>query len=253
VIDAHAHLTHDRLRDDIDGVIDRAAAAGITRILTCGEDVASSEAAVALARRSPVVRAAVGIHPHMAATCDERSLRRLRELARQPGVVAIGEIGIDLSGRSASRADQERAFRAQVELALELDLPVCLHVRESGPVVRSVLDGMSPPQGYVHCYSEGPGEIAEWMRLGFAISFAGPVTFPKNGTLREAARLVAEDRLLIETDAPYLAPQAQRGRRNEPAFIAATYEQVASVRGVSTADLAAQVAENAASLFGDRW
>jgi TatD DNase family protein len=223
------------------------------RILTCGEDVASSERGVALAARWPAVRAAVGIHPHRAPSLNAAAMGRLREMASARGVVAIGEIGIDLSGRSAAREDQERAFAAQVELARDLAMPVCIHVREAGKAVRALLDRMERVQGYVHCYSEGPEDVDEWIRRGLFISFAGTVTFPRNDALRAAAARVPDDRLLIETDAPYLAPQAQRGRRNEPALIASTYAVVARARGVDTFVLAERVRENVASLFGERW
>lgn len=253
MIDAHAHLTDGRFAHDLDDVLARASDAGVTRILTCGEDVVSSEHAVELARRSPLVRAAVGIHPHRAQACDDAALQRLRELASEPGVVAIGEIGIDLSGGSAPRAVQERAFVAQVELAVDLGLPVCIHVRGSGEVVRALIDAVKTVHGYVHCYSEGPRQVDDWIRRGLLVSFAGTVTFPRSDRLRAAAALVPDDRLLIETDAPALAPRPHRGRRNEPAFVASTYGPVASLRGVTPARLAERVRENAASLFGSRW
>lgn len=221
--------------------------------MTCGEDVVSSERAVALVRRSSMVRAAVGIHPHRAATCDRDAVDRLRALAADPGVVAIGEIGIDLSGRSAPRADQERAFAAQLELALDLGLPVSVHVRASGGVVRSLLDGLPGIRGHVHCYSEGPDEAGEWTRRGFYVSFAGTVTYPRSEALRAAAAAVPADRILMETDSPSLPPQPHRGRRNEPAFIAATYACVATVRGTTVPDLAGRVRQNAAAMFGARW
>ncbi len=253
MIDAHAHLTDERIVADLEDVLARAAQAGIERILTCGEDVASSEAAVALAHRWPIVRAAVGIHPHRAAACDERSLGRIAELAEDDRVVAIGEIGIDLSGRSAPAPRQERAFLAQLRLAARLGLPVCVHSRDAGAAVRDAIDGVGSVKGYAHCYSEGPDELDAWMRRGFAVSFAGTVTYPKNDALRAAAAIVPADHLLLETDAPYLAPQRHRGRRNEPAFVAATYAALADVRGVAVDALAAQVRRNTAVLFGARW
>jgi TatD DNase family protein len=253
VIDAHAHLTDARFAGDLAEVLARAIDAGVTRILAVGEDVASSEATVELARRSPLVRAAVGIHPHNAASCDAAALRRLRDLAADPHVVAIGEIGIDLSGRSAPETDQRRAFRSQLDLAADVRLPVSVHVRDSGPVVRSLVDEVKAVHGYVHCYSEGPEQVREWIARGFFVSFAGTVTFPKSDGLRDAAKVVPLDRLLLETDAPALAPQPQRGRRNEPAFIMSTYASVAGARGIAADDLARQVSENAASLFGTGW
>lgn len=253
MIDAHAHLTDARFARDLDAVIARAEAAGLERILTCAEDVASSEAAIALADHHPLVRVAVGVHPHRASEWDERTAARLRELASHPGVVGIGEIGIDLSGRSAPRDAQARAFSAQVELAASLDLPVTIHVRDAGDVVRSLLDRLPRVRGHVHCYSEGPDEVESWTRRGLALSFAGTMTYPANAALREAVARVPDDRLLLETDAPYLAPQPKRGERNEPAFVADTFACVAQARGVDVAVLARQVARNAAELFGDRW
>ena len=253
MIDAHAHLTDERFSHDLDAVLQRAADAGLVRVLACGEDVASSERAVALAAGSPRVRAAVGIHPHRASAADARALQRIRELAGEPCVVAVGEIGIDLSGRSAPRPDQERALLAQLELAADVDLPVCLHVRDSGPVVRALVDRVAGVRGYVHCYSEGADEVDQWIARGFLLSLAGTVTYPRSERLRAAAALIPSERLLIETDAPSLAPQARRGRRNEPAFVAFTYDEVARIRGVTPGRLAERVRENAASLFAGRW
>lgn len=252
MIDAHAHLTDDKLATDLADVVARASAAGIERVLTCGEDVASSEAAIALAERYPGVRAAVGTHPHRADTLTPGALARIRDLARHERVVAIGEIGIDLSGRSAPRAVQEDAFRRQVELAAELDLPVTIHVREAGDTVRKLLDQLPRVRGHIHCYSEGPEAVEDWMRRGLYLSFAGTVTYPRSEALRVAVALVPADRLLLETDAPYLAPQSRRGKRNEPAFVAETYAAVAELRGVSVQDLARTVSDNAAALFGSR-
>jgi TatD DNase family protein len=253
LIDAHAHLTDDRLTSDLPDVVARAAAAGVERILTCGEDIGSSEAAIALAERYPSVRVAVGVHPHRTDTLTHGAVERIRELASNKCVVGIGEIGIDLSGRSAPRAVQEEAFRAQVELAAELDLPVTIHVRDAGGVVRDLLDRLPRVRGHIHCYGEGPEAVEDWMRRGLHLSFAGTVTYPRSEGLRAALALVPADRLLLETDAPYLAPQARRGRRNEPAFVAETYAAVAALRRVSTADLARTVSDNAAALFGSRW
>ncbi len=250
MIDAHAHLTDERFLPDLDDVLARATAAGVARIVACGEDLASSERAVELARRVPLVRAAVGIHPHRAPSCDETALDRLRDLAADASVVAIGEIGMDLSGRSAARDAQERALAAQLRLAADLGKPVCLHVRDCGDAVRAILDGVTGVRGYVHCYSEGVDEVGGWVDRGFFLSFSGTVTYPRSDGLRAAAAAVPADRLLIETDAPSLAPQAHRGRRNEPAFVLDTYAVVAEARGTSVAELAATVRDSYAALFG---
>ena len=231
-------------------MLHRAREAGLTRILTCGEDVASSEAAIAIARLHPEVRVAVGIHPHRSATLDGTALAALRRLAADERVVAIGEIGIDLSGRSAPRADQENAFLAQLDLARDLGLPVVIHVRDAGPVVRGLLADQVV-RGQLHCYSEGAAELPAWRALGLVPSFAGPVTYRANHGLRDAARI--DGPLLIETDSPYLAPEGHRGERNEPARVAVTYRAIAAERGTDLASLVATTRETARSLFGPRW
>ena len=253
MIDAHAHLDDPKLVADVDAVVARAAAAGIDRILSCGQDLASSEETAAIARRHGAIRVAVGVHPHRAATWSDAVADGLRRLAADQRVVAIGEIGIDLSGRSAPREAQEHAFAAQLALARELDLPVVVHVRDAGDVARAIVDRAGPARGMIHCFSEGPDEVGEWQRRGFLISFAGPVTYPKNDTLRRAAAIVPAESLLVETDCPYLAPQSRRGQRNEPAFVLETLAAVAAARQTEPARLGAAVSANAARLFGARW
>jgi len=253
VIDAHAHLTDRRFATDVADVLERARKAGIARVLTAGEDVASSDEAVALAAHHDDVRVAVGVHPHRAASWGPDALDRLTELARNPRVVAIGEIGMDFSGRSSPPDVQEAAFRGQLALATLLNLPVVIHVRDSGDRVRSILGEGLDVRGMVHCYSEGPDELAAWLDFGLHISFAGTLTYPGSDRLRAAAARVPADRLLAETDAPYLAPQNARGRRNEPLYVAATHAALARERGVDIGDLAGQIAANAQTLFGERW
>ncbi len=253
MIDAHAHLTDERFAADLDEVMARASSAGVVRILTCGEDVGSSERAVDLARRYPSIRAAVGIHPHRAPSCDDAAIARLRELARDPRVVAIGEIGMDLSGRSAPQATQREAFAAQLFLAAELGLPVVVHVRDAGDAARKVIDEAAPVTGQLHCYSEGADEVPLWLARRFLLSFSGTATYPSALGVAAAARAVPIDRLLVETDAPYLAPQPHRGRRNEPAYVVLTLQHLAGLRGEPAEELAGAVSGNAAGLFGVRW
>ena len=253
MIDAHAHLDDPRLRDDVDAVIARAAAAGVARILSCGEDIASSRRTLEVAMRHPAVRVAVGVHPHRALSWDAAAADALRALAADPRVVALGEMGVDLSGRSAPREAQERAFSEQLVLARELDLPVVVHVRDAGQLAREIVDRVVGSRGMIHCFSEGPAEALEWVARGFAVSFAGTVTYPKNAVLREAARAVPRGSLLLETDAPYLAPQTRRGQRNEPAFVIDTLAAVALARGETPAALATAVGQAAERLFGPRW
>ena len=253
MIDAHAHLYDPQFASDVDAVVERALAAGVHRILSCGEDLESSERNLALGHRLDVVRCAVGVHPHRSMSWSREIAERLTELARDKRVVAIGEIGLDLSGRSAPPDAQVRAFEAQLQLAQTLDLPVVVHVRDAGPIAREVVDRVPGVRGMVHCYSEGPAEVAGWIARGFALSFAGTLTYPKNQTLREAAAACPADRLLTETDAPYLAPQSRRGRRNEPAFVAETLAALATARGEAPAAVARAVVATAEALFGPRW
>ena len=253
MIDAHAHLTDRRFATDVAEVLERARKAGIQRVLSAAEDVASSEDALALAAHHDDVRIAVGVHPHRAASWGPDALDRLTELARDPRVVAIGEIGMDFSGRSAPPDVQEAAFRGQLALAALLDLPVVIHVRDAGEKVRAILGEGAQVRGMVHCYSEGPEELTAWLDLGLDISFAGTLTYPGSDRLRAAAAAVPAHRLLAETDAPYLAPQNARGRRNEPLYVAATHAALARERGVDIGDLAAKIAQNAKTLFGERW
>ena len=253
MIDAHAHLTDRRFAADVAEVLDRARNAGIERVLTAAEDVVSSEQALALAAHHDDVRVAVGVHPHRAASWGPDTVDRLTELAGDPRVVAIGEIGMDFSGRSAPPDLQETAFRGQLALAALLDLPVVIHVRDAGEKVRAILGEGVEVRGMVHCYSEGPEELTAWLDLGLDISFAGTLTYPGSDRLRAAAAGVPADRLLAETDAPYLAPQNARGRRNEPLYVAATHAALARERGVDIGDLAARIAQNAKMLFGERW
>jgi TatD DNase family protein len=231
-------------------VLARARDAGVTRILTCGEDVASSAAALAIARAHREVRVAVGVHPHRAESLDDDAITELRRLAADERVVAIGEIGIDRSGRSAPPQLQEQAFVVQLELAASLGLPVVVHVRDAGGAVRGMLAGRDV-RGQLHCYSEGPDEVPAWRALGIVPSFAGPTTYRANGALRQAARVT--DALLVETDAPYLSPEGHRGQRNEPAFVAVTYAAIAAERGADVSSLAATTDAVARELFGSRW
>jgi len=253
VIDAHAHLDDRRFIDDLDAVVARASEAGIDRVLSCAEDLASSERNVLIARRHQSVRIAVGVHPHRAESWSSDVLGMIDRLARDTHVVAIGEIGIDLSGRSAPREAQEAAFLAQLALANVLGLPVVVHVRDAGELARDLVDRAGGARGMVHCFSDGPEEVDEWMRRGFFVSFAGTVTYPKNDLLRRAAARASADRILVETDAPYLTPQARRGERNEPAFVLETLSAVASARGRDPVELGPRIAENARKLFGDRF
>ncbi|MGD1000169.1 MAG: TatD family hydrolase [Candidatus Brocadiia bacterium] len=251
--DSHAHLDDGRFAPDLTAVLDRAREAGVQRIVTVGTGLASCEAAIALAQRNPeFVCASVGIHPHDAAGADEAALARLAELARSPGVVAIGETGLDYHYDRSPRDVQRAVFESQIRIALQLNLPVVIHCREAYADCLAVLkehagDGL---RGVLHCFAGDRATAEALIGMGFFISFAGPLTFPSAGNLREIGRLAPMEQLLIETDCPYLAPQPVRGRRNEPAFVRYVAEALAALRGMTADEVAARTAANAIRLFG---
>ena len=258
LIDSHAHL-HDRAFDgDRASVLARARVAGLSAIVTVGTDRAESEAAVALARSEPDVFAVVGFHPHDAKdwTAAERS--HIAALAGEEAVVAIGEIGLDFYRNLSPRADQERAFRDQLSLADELGLPVAVHSRsahaETVAILREWARSRAPadggPLGVIHCFS-GDGALAQrYVALGFAISFAGPVTYPKSEALRAAATSAPRGWIMVETDSPYLSPQSRRGRRNEPAGVVETAACIAALRGETPSAFASETSAAARRVFG---
>ncbi|MFN0170283.1 MAG: TatD family hydrolase [Bryobacteraceae bacterium] len=245
VVDSHCHLDDARFNEDRSQVIERAWAEGLEWILAIGtgKGPPDLEAGVRLADSDPRIWATAGIHPHDAAKAAEASFEKVRDLCRHPKVVAVGEIGLDYHYDFSPRETQRDVFRAQLRIAAEAGKPVVIHTREAWADTIELLRE-TPAQGIFHCFSGGPGEAEEVLDLGFHISFAGVVTFPKAESLREAARLVPLDRLLVETDAPYLAPVPYRGKRNEPAFVTATLRRVADVRGIPAGALAEATASN---------
>jgi TatD DNase family protein len=248
VIDSHTHL---HLCEPPDAELVAAAeAVGVTRMLTVGTDGASSRAALAAAEAFPHVYAAVGRHPNEAKGFDDADLAELRALAAHERCVAIGETGLDFYRETAPAADQERAFAAQIALAREVGKPLVIHTRAADEATLEQLASEAEGCGVViHCFSM-PARLDECLERGYAISFAGNVTYKNAAALADAARRVPEDRLLVETDAPYLTPQAVRGERNQPAFVAHTVAFVAGLRGVPAAELGATVERNAARVFG---
>jgi len=251
LFDTHAHLHFPEFAGDLDAVLERARAAGVRRMLTIGTDVATSRAAVALAAREPDVWAAVGIHPHEAASADDTALAEIERLASDARVVAIGETGLDFFRNLAPPEAQERAFRAQLGLARRTGKPVLVHCRDAHEQTLALLAAGNVRErgGIMHCFSGDLGIARRCLDLGLLISLAGPVTYPKPGALPEVARVIPSDRLVVETDCPYLPPQPYRGKRNEPAYVAITAARVAELRGEPLADLAARMSENARALF----
>ena len=251
LFDTHAHLHFPEFAGDLDAVLERARVAGVRRILTIGTDVPTSRAAAALAFREPNVWAAVGIHPHEAADADEAALTEIERLAGGPRVVAIGETGLDFFRNLAPREAQERALRSQLALARRTRKPVLIHCRDAHEETLSILAAadVSAHGGIMHCFSGDVGIARRCLDLGLLLSLAGPVTYPKPGALPEVAKFVPADRLVVETDCPFLPPQPYRGKRNEPAYLAITAARVAELRGEPLADLAARMSENARSLL----
>ena len=256
LIDTHAHLDDERFEPDLPAVLARAREAGVTTIVNASYDLASAARAVRLAAVNPWIYATCGIHPHDAQSVPPDYLEQLRALLAQPGVVALGEIGLDYYRNLSPREDQQRVFREQLALARELNLPVVIHNRDAHADVLHILtsDGVGPAGGVMHCFS-GSWEMAgQFMKLGLYISLAGPVTFTGAPKLAEVASRLPVGRLLVETDCPYLAPVPYRGRRNEPALVRLVAEKVASLRGMPLEELAACTAQNARAVFGlRRW
>ncbi|MDO8880255.1 MAG: TatD family hydrolase [Coriobacteriia bacterium] len=266
-VDAHAHL--DMLDDPVAALV-RAAQAGIALVATVVDLTESPEttldglegwlAAASAALEdddglaAPDVRLVVGWHPHNAKEGTEALLARLRELAADPRVGALGELGLDFHYDHSPRDDQRAWFRTQLALAHEVGLPVEIHLREAHAEGLQLLAefGVPPAGCVIHCFTEGSALAERFLELGCHISFAGPVTFKKAEELREAARLVPLDRLLIETDCPFLAPHPYRGRRNEPAFAVLNAAAVAEAKGLASADVATAALDNARRLFGRR-
>jgi len=251
LIDSHAHLNFPQFDADREAVIARARKAGLVAILNVGTDLASSRTAVKLAEKYDFLYAAVGVHPHDARTLTPTVLDELRRLARHPKVVAIGEIGLDYYRDLSPRPMQQWAFADQLALAAELGLPVVVHSREAHDDVLATLQGWDGV-GVLHSYSAGPERLEEVLELGFYIGISGPVTFPKANRLRAVAATVPLERLLVETDCPYLTPEPHRGRRNEPAYVQYVVEAVARARETSPKAVARATADNARRLFGMR-
>jgi TatD DNase family protein len=246
LIDTHAHL--DACADLPGTVLDRARAAGVERVVTVGTGIDSCRTALALADEETGVYAALGIHPHDADTDDARRLDELRELLAHDRVVAVGETGLDHYRDYAPRAAQLRLFEEQLALAADVGLPVVIHTRAAAGDTKEALSDFGGDV-VLHCFSE-PELLDVALERGYYVSFAGNVTYPKAEALRDTARQVPADRLLVETDCPFLAPQAVRGRRNEPAYLVHTVDALADARNTSRDELVQAVDANADRLFG---
>ena len=254
LVDSHCHLDMDAYQDTLHEIIDAAAKCGISRIISIGIDVSSSRKAVKLAELYPGVFATIGIHPHSADEAGESAYRDLKELATAPGVVGYGEIGLDYAKQYAPVDMQRRAFADQLDLAKDLQLPVVIHDREAHQDTLTLLHekGPFPAGGVMHCFS-GDVELArKVLDLGFYISIPGIVTFKNSAELQQVVREIPLQRLLLETDGPFLAPVPWRGKINKPEYLLYTAGKVAELKKISIDEVARQTADNTNQLFFHR-
>jgi len=250
IIDSHAHLEMKEFDSDREEVIKRAKEAGVDFIITVGTNLVLSRKAVALAQKYQNIYATIGIHPHDAAKADNKACESLKELALSQKIVAYGEIGLDFFRNISSREKQIKVFGLQLELAQELNLPVIIHDREAHELTLKMVKASSVRRGVFHCFSGDYTMAKQCIDLGFCISIPGVVTFDKAKTIQNVAEHVPLSSLLLETDAPYLAPVPHRGKRNEPSFIIHTAKKVAEIKKVSWEEVAQVTAGNTMKLFG---
>ena len=253
LIDTHCHLTFEPLAGEVPGVIERSRAAGVTGWITVGTSLEDSRRAIELAGTYENVYAAIGIHPHEAKDGDAAALAELKRLAGQEKVVAIGETGLDFHYNFSKRPDQTRVFAAHLEIARETGLPVVIHSRNAFDETVEILDRSGGGlKGVVfHCFSGSAEQAKELLDRGYYLSFTGVVTFKNADATREAAKVVPLDRLLVETDAPYMSPEPMRKQKpNEPALMAYTAKRLADLKGVSLDNLAQATTRNAGEFFG---
>jgi TatD DNase family protein len=248
LIDTHCHLADAAYAADLPDVLSRAWLAGVGRVVVIGESRGSAERALAMAAAEPRLSASAGVHPHDAREWSPESATWLRELLRNPRVVAVGETGLDFHYDHSPRSLQRRAFEAQLALAAEADKPVVIHAREADDDIAAILATHPDVTAILHSFSSGMGLLRAGLVLRHYVSFSGMVTF-KNWQLDDAVRETPLDRLLLETDGPYLAPAPHRGKRNEPAFVRQVAERVATVRAIPLDELIAATGENARRVF----
>lgn len=252
LIDTHCHFNHARFAEDLSACLHRAEEAGVRQMLVVGYDLASSEQAVALAEAHPGrLFSAVAVHPHDSRHWDTATEARLRELTDNPHVVALGEIGLDFHYDFSPRDAQYAAFRAQMQMAREAGLPIIIHCREAYAETLQVLadEGADVTGGVMHCWAGTVVEAEQTVALGLALGFGGTLTFKNAEEVRNAARAIPVESLLIETDAPYLAPMPHRGKRNEPAYTRLVAEKLAELRGLTFAEIATLTTANARRVF----
>jgi len=254
IVDAHCHLTGGYQKDkDVDGILGRAKAAGVIGAVAVGTDLEDSKKVIELAENYSSIKASLGVHPHDAKTWCTETEMELRGLLKSPLALFVGETGLDWHYDLSPRDLQENAFRAQIRLAIEIGKPLMVHTRSAPDATLAILEkeGASKVGGVIHCFTEDLPFAQRAVGLGFYISFSGIITFPKNSlTIREAAAWVPEDRILVETDAPFLAPTPHRGKQNEPAFVVHTARCLAELRGCNEKHIQDITRKNLRTLTG---
>jgi TatD DNase family protein len=252
MIDSHCHLTDPRLRDQLPAVLARAAAANVTRILTIGTDLDDARAAVALCRSHPDLRCAVGIHPNHAKDGDVAQVQALRALQNEPNVLALGEMGLDYFHKHSTRQLQADVFQAQLQLAADVKRPVIIHSRDAIDDTLAIMKSFPTVPAVFHCFTGTADEARRILDAGYLLGFTGPITYKKNDALRDVVKFTPLDRLLVETDAPYLSPEPVRAQKtNEPAFVAHTLATVGLVKGLVLPEIDRITTENTERFF--RW
>lgn len=252
LIDSHAHIDDERFDQDREEVIAKFAENNLELVINIGADLESSKNGVELSKKYENIYATVGVHPHDAKDADENTIETLRELAKAPKVVAIGEIGLDYYYDNSPREVQKKWFREQIRLAKELKLPISVHSRDATQDVFDIIEEESQDgklRGVIHCFSDSVEIAREYLKLGFYISLGGPVTFKNAKTPKEVAKEVPLDKLLIETDSPYLTPTPHRGKRNEPAYVRYVAETIAILKEISYEKVKDATNKNAKTLF----
>ena len=250
LVDSHAHIQLDKFDADRGAVLARAQEAGVHAIMVIGFDMETSRGAIALAEEHGQIYATVGMHPHDAKDLDDETVRIFCDLAAHPKVVALGEMGLDYYRDLSPRPIQKATFERQLDLAEELDLPIVIHNREAYHDILPILQARrGRVRGVMHCFSGDVEIMHQSLALGFHIGIGGPVTYRKSDALQEVAQKVPTDALLVETDCPWLAPQFRRGKRNEPAYVRATAEKIAELRGISLEEIGETTTQNFEELF----
>jgi TatD DNase family protein len=250
LFDTHCHIDLDVFNDDRDAMLERARGVGVAGMVVVGFSPERWQTASRLASDDPAIWLSVGLHPNEAKTFDPSMIDRIRETARATGAIAIGEIGLDYYWNASSREMQREAFASQIDLAKELDLPFIVHQRDAERDVLDVLRATRPPhRGIMHCFTSDWDYARSVLDVGMHIGLGGAVTFKSRHALRDAARRIPIDRIVLETDSPYMAPVPHRGERNEPAYVRLVGERLAELRGVSTDEIAFATSDNARRLL----